>query len=77
MSFIQSLIEWLLSWADSPWAPLALFVVAFEDSVLVPVPPEPLQIAMSLSNRALAMPYAALVTVALTLVSAYRLARER
>lgn len=64
MSFIQTLIEWLLSWADSPWAPLVLFAVAFEDSVLVPVPPEPLQIAMSLSERSLAMPYAALVTVA-------------
>lgn len=61
---MQSLIEWILSWTDSPWAPLVLFLVAFEDSVLVPVPPEPLQIAMSLSNRTLAMPYAALVTVA-------------
>lgn len=64
MSFIQALIEWIVSWADSPWAPVVLFVVAFEDSVFLPVPPEPLQIAMSLSERSLAMPYAALVTVA-------------
>lgn len=61
---MQALVEWIVSWTESPWAPAVLFVVAFEDSVLLPVPPEPLQIAMSLSERSLAIPYAALVTVA-------------
>lgn len=64
MSFIQTLTDWLLSWSSSPYAALALFAASFVDSVLLPVPPEPLLIAMSLARRALAIPYAAIATVA-------------
>lgn len=62
MSFLESLTEWVLSWSSSPYAALALFAASFVDSVLLPVPPEPLLIAMSLARRALALPYAAIAT---------------
>lgn len=62
MSFLEALADWVLSWSSSPYAALALFATSFVDSVLIPVPPEPLLIAMSLARRALALPYAALAT---------------
>lgn len=54
----------MLSWSDSPYAAFALFAASFVDSVLLPVPPEPLLIAMSLVRRSLTIPYAAIATVA-------------
>lgn len=51
-----------MSWSSSPYAVLALSAASFVDSVLIPVPPEPLLIAMSLARRALALPYAVLAT---------------
>lgn len=62
MSFLEPVAEWIQSWSSSPYAALVLFAASFVDSVLIPVPPEPLLIAMSLARRALAMPYAAIAT---------------
>jgi membrane protein YqaA with SNARE-associated domain len=62
MSFLEPFTEWLMSWSSSPYAVLALSAASFVDSVLIPVPPEPLLIAMSVARRALALPYSVLAT---------------
>jgi membrane protein YqaA with SNARE-associated domain len=62
MSFLEPLTEWLMSWSSSPYAVLALSAASFLDSVLIPVPPEPLLIAMSVARRALPLPYSVLAT---------------
>ena len=64
MGFFDSFVEWLISWAASPFAPLALFAASFIDSVLIPIPPEPLLVAMAVAQPAFSIPYAVLATVA-------------
>ncbi len=53
---------WLVSWSDSPYAPLVLFAVSLFDSGALFFPPEPLLIAMSTAQPSLAPLYAAVAT---------------
>lgn len=46
---VRRLYEWVLSWADSPFAVPALFVLALAESSFFPVPPDVLLIALALS----------------------------
>lgn len=62
MDFLVYILNWLASWADSPYAPLVLFVVSFLDSAAVFFPPEPLLIAMSVAQPDAALLYAAIAT---------------
>lgn len=55
---------WLVSWSDSPYAPLILFAVSLFDSGAVFLPPEPLLIAMSTAQPNVAPFYAAVATAA-------------
>lgn len=55
MSWLRRLYDWVLSWADSPYGLLALFVLAFAESVFFPVPPDVLLIAMALGRRTRAL----------------------
>ena len=55
---------WVLSWADTPWGPLALFVLSFAESSFFPIPPDPLLIALCLGARKKSLHYALLCTVA-------------
>ena len=55
MSWLRRLYDWVLSWADSPYGLLALFVLAFAESVFFPVPPDVLLIAMALGRRSRAL----------------------
>ncbi len=48
MSFLKKLYDWVLHWADTPYGPLALFLLAFAESSFFPVPPDPLLIALCL-----------------------------
>lgn len=43
---LRSLYDWVLSWADSPYGGLALFLLAFAESSFFPVPPDVLLIAL-------------------------------
>jgi membrane protein YqaA with SNARE-associated domain len=70
MGFLEGIVDWLVSWSDSPYAPLALFVVSFLDSAAVFLPPEPLLIAMSIARPNLAILYAAIATVSSVLGAA-------
>lgn len=50
MKWLRKLYDWVLSWADTPYAEPALFLLAFSESSFFPVPPDVLQIALSFSK---------------------------
>lgn len=47
----RKLYDWVLHWAGTPAAPKALFLIAFIESSVFPIPPDVLLIAMVLSMR--------------------------
>lgn len=48
MNVVKRLYDWVLSWGDSRWGALALFVLAFAESSFFPIPPDVLLIALCL-----------------------------
>lgn len=69
MDFLANIVDWLVSWSNSPYAPLILFVVSLIDSAAVFLPPEPLLIAMAIAHPNLAVLYATIATVSSVLGS--------
>lgn len=49
MKKLKKLYNWVLSWAHSPYGTWGLFGISFAESSFFPVPPDVLQIALSLS----------------------------
>ena len=45
---VKRLYDWVLSWGNSKWGVLALFVLAFAESSFFPIPPDVLLIALCL-----------------------------
>ena len=62
MELIHSIVDWMVSWAATPYAPLALFILAFWESSFFPLPPDPLLIAMAVANPEKALLYALICT---------------
>lgn len=60
---LRRLYDWVLHWADSPYAVSALFLLAFAESSFFPIPPDVLLLAMALGNPKRAFRYAAVCTV--------------
>lgn len=60
----RRLYDWVLSLAHHPHALTALFLLSFAESSFFPVPPDVLQIALTLERRGRAFLYAAVSTVA-------------
>nr|WP_320050770.1 YqaA family protein [uncultured Desulfuromonas sp.] len=60
---VRRLYDWVLSWADSRYAVLALFVLAVAESSFFPIPPDVLLLALCLSSAKGAMRYAFICTV--------------
>lgn len=54
----------MVSWADTPYASLVLFILAFWESSFFPLPPDPLLIAMAIADPARAPFYALVCTAA-------------
>lgn len=50
MKFLKKLYDWVLHWAETPYGPLALFLLAFAESSFFPVPPDALLIALCLGS---------------------------
>ncbi len=48
MKFFKKLYDWVLHWAETPYGPLALFLLALAESSFFPIPPDPLLIALCL-----------------------------
>ena len=63
MKFIRQLYDWMLHWADSPYGPIALFLLAFAKSSFFSIPPDALLIALVLGARKKAFSFALNSTV--------------
>lgn len=61
---IRRLYAWMMKWGDSPWAERALFGFSFSESSFFPIPPDPLLIAMVISNAKKWFRFALITTVA-------------
>jgi membrane protein YqaA with SNARE-associated domain len=48
---LRRLYDWVLHWADTPYATPALFLLAFAESSFFPIPPDVLLIALCLGER--------------------------
>lgn len=64
MKVIRNLYDWVLHWAETPYGPLALFLLAFAESSFFPIPPDALLIALALGARSKSFKFAALCTLA-------------
>ena len=60
---VRRLYHWVLSWADSPYGPLALLLLAFAEASFFPVPPDVLLMPLALGEPKKAFRYAFLCTV--------------
>ena len=60
--WIRRLYDWVLAWADTPYAMPALFVLAFAESSFFPIPPDVLLIAMAVAAPTRAFRFALVCT---------------
>jgi membrane protein YqaA with SNARE-associated domain len=64
LDLLHSAVDWVISWAGSPYALLALFVLTFFESSFFPIPTDPLLIAMAVGSPESALFFASVCTVA-------------
>lgn len=64
MKLLKTLYNWVLHWAHTPYGTPALFGIAFAESSFFPVPPDVLQIALSISRPKRSFFYASVSSVA-------------
>ena len=58
MNLVKRIYDWVLSWGDSRWGWLALFLFALAESSFFPIPPDVLLIALCLGVVAKSFRYA-------------------
>lgn len=63
MKWMRRLYDWVLSWAYSPYAVPALFLLAFAESSFFPIPPDVLLIALAISIPRKAFYFAAVCSI--------------
>ena len=61
---LHELSNWIIEFAETDWAILILFVTAFLESTISPIPPDPLLIPMGIMKPSSAIWFAALCTLA-------------
>jgi membrane protein YqaA with SNARE-associated domain len=61
---LRSMYDWVLHWAQTPYGPIALFMLAFAESSFFPIPPDVLLIALVLGSTTKAFKFALNCTVA-------------
>lgn len=59
---VRRLYDWMLSWADSKWGGVALFLFAMAEAIFFPVPPDVLLIALCIGCVSKSFKYAAICT---------------
>ena len=57
-TWLKRLYDWVLAWADSPYATWALFGIAFAEASFFPIPPDILLIALAVGIPARAFRFA-------------------
>jgi len=60
---LKRIYQWTLSWAHKKYSSAALFVLAFTESSFFPIPPDVLQIALSVSKPKKSFFYALLSSI--------------
>ncbi len=60
---VRRLYDWMLSWAKSPWAGLAMFLFAMAESIIFPIPPDVLLIALCVGLPKKSFRYALICTL--------------
>jgi membrane protein YqaA with SNARE-associated domain len=60
---VRRLYDWVLSWAETPYGTLALFLIAVAESSFFPIPPDVLLIALALSIPTKAFRFAMWCTI--------------
>lgn len=60
--WVRRLYDWTLSWAETRWGPAALGVLAFAESSIFPIPPDPLLMALCLGNPKKSLRFALICT---------------
>ncbi|MDE2815738.1 MAG: DedA family protein [Chloroflexota bacterium] len=60
MDLLHDLVDWVLAWSESPYGGLALFVLSAAESIIFPVPPDPLLIALGVGKPSFALVFAAI-----------------
>ncbi len=60
---VRRLYQWVLSWAETPYGTPALAAISFAESSFFPIPPDVLQIALSVSRPRRAYYYAAVAAI--------------
>ncbi|KKR91814.1 MAG: hypothetical protein UU81_C0004G0024 [Microgenomates group bacterium GW2011_GWC1_41_8] len=63
MELIHSLSDWITSFADSPYGSAVLMLLAFAESSFFPIPPDVLQIPLSIANTNLSFVFATIATI--------------
>jgi len=61
--FLRKMYDWVLSWAHKKYSSFALFILAFSESSFFPVPPDVLQIALSVSKPKKSFFYALVASI--------------
>jgi len=64
---LRRLYRWVLSWAETPYGSPALFCIAFAESSFFPIPPDVLQIALSVGKPRRSFHYALIALAGSTL----------
>lgn len=64
MKLHRKLYDWVLHWAETPYGPLALFLLALAESSFFPIPPDPLLIALCLGALKKSWRFALITSVA-------------
>ncbi|MBQ8652679.1 MAG: DedA family protein [Alistipes sp.] len=62
MNIVKRLYDWMLSWGESRWGAVSLFLFAFAESSFFPIPPDVLLIALCLGAVARSFRFAAICT---------------
>lgn len=64
MKLFRKLYDWVLHWAETPYGPLALFLLALAESSFFPIPPDALLIALCLGAAKKSFRFALITAVA-------------
>ena len=60
---LRKLYDWILNWSKSPYGLFALFILALAESIIFPIPPDVLLIALAIGYQAKAYRFALICTL--------------
>ncbi len=64
MKLLKKLYDWILHWSETPYGPIALFLLALAESSFFPIPPDALMIALILGAVKKSWRFALITSVA-------------